>query len=355
VLTFSQGGQDIDAGRAATVLGRRVPERWMRELRRSGVLDRLARSGEVVRVELPGLAPRRAVAIRSAGTTLGVIWLAGDAFPEADAVLDGAALAAAVQLARRHACEDLDRRTRTGMLRMLLEGEGTPASLLGGLGLPGGGDLAVVAVRGTGDLERLADLLCAHLRSDRFAVAGGVLDDRVYAIAAPARERALRRAVGDWLTRAGAEVYAGLGEPVPAAGLPAARRAADRCLALAERPNELVAYDAVHGRALLAAVAALLDADGRVSPALRALGAYDADRGTDYIETLRAFLEVHGDCARTAARLGIHVNTMRYRMRRLSEIAGLDLDDPEARLAVALELHALGQRRAAPGVTSPIS
>ena len=31
------------------------------------------------------------------------------------------------------------------------------------------------------------------------------------------------------------------------------------------------------------------------------------------------------------------------------------LDDPEARLAVALELHALGQRRAAPGVTSPIS
>ena len=111
----------------------------------------------------------------------------------------------------------------------------------------------------------------------------------------------------------------------------------------------------MHGRALLADVATLLTAGGRSSPAVRALRAYDGERGTDYVATLRAFLDVHGDAGRTAAALGIHVNTLRYRLRRLAEIARLDLEDPEARLAVALELHALAQRRAAPGVTSPIS
>jgi DNA-binding PucR family transcriptional regulator len=152
--------------------------------------------------------------------------------------------------------------------------------------------------------------------------------------------------------RTSAPLHAGRGEPAGADELASARRAADRCIELSGAPGELVAYDAVHGRALLADVATLLDGE---SPAVRALRTYDEERGTGYIATLCAFLDVHGDAGRTAAALGIHVNTLRYRMRRLEEIAGLDLDDAEARLAVALELHALAQRRAAPGVTSPIS
>jgi PucR-like helix-turn-helix protein len=363
VLAFSAGGQEIDDARAATVLGRRVPDRWRRELRRTGALDRIVRSHDVVRVDLPGLAPRRAVAIRGAGATLGVIWLAGDAMPAADEALRQAARAAALQLTRDGAEENLDRRTRTGALRMLLAGEGAPAPLLDALGLPAAGELAVVAVRDDGaprgaaprdaasprDLCRHADLLAAHLRADHLAAAAGVVDGRVYALVALGDESSLRRAVADWLRRCGAELRAGLGVD---GDIAAARRAADRCIELSDRAGELVAYDDVHGRALLADVAALLDG---VSPALRALLDYDDERGTDYIATLRAFLDVHGDAGRTASALKIHVNTLRYRMRRLGEIAKLDLDDPEARLAVALELHALGQRRAAPGVTSPIS
>jgi len=353
VLAFSQGGQDVDPARAATVLGRRTPDRWLRDLRRSGALDRIVRARDVVTVELPGLAARRATAIRGAGATLGVIWLIGGD-PAADEALREAARAAAVRLTRERACEDLEHRVRAGLLRMLLAGEGAADPMLAALGLPADGEFAVVAVGPGHDLQRHADLLCAHLRADHLAAAAGVLDGRVYALVAltsATAEPTVRRAVTDWLRRTSAPLHAGLGEPAGADELASARRAADRCVELSGAPGELVAYDAVHGRALLADVATLLDGE---SPAVRALRTYDEERGTDYLATLRAFLDVHGDAGRTAAALGIHVNTLRYRMRRLEEIAALDLDDAEARLAVALELHAT-QRRAAPGVTSPIS
>lgn len=35
LLAYSAGGQDLDPARAATVLGRRAPERWRAELRRA--------------------------------------------------------------------------------------------------------------------------------------------------------------------------------------------------------------------------------------------------------------------------------------------------------------------------------
>jgi DNA-binding PucR family transcriptional regulator len=39
----------------------------------------------------------------------------------------------------------------------------------------------------------------------------------------------------------------------------------------------------------------------------------------------------------------VHPNTFRYRLRRLAEIAGLDLSDPEAVFAAWLHLRLLGR------------
>jgi DNA-binding PucR family transcriptional regulator len=38
----------------------------------------------------------------------------------------------------------------------------------------------------------------------------------------------------------------------------------------------------------------------------------------------------------------VHPNTLRYRMQRLSDVVDLDLHDPETRLALRLQLRALG-------------
>ncbi|HYH28808.1 MAG TPA: helix-turn-helix domain-containing protein [Pseudonocardia sp.] len=53
-----------------------------------------------------------------------------------------------------------------------------------------------------------------------------------------------------------------------------------------------------------------------------------------------AYLESFGDMVSAARRLHVHPNTLRYRLRRIRELTGLDLDDADTRLAAALQLRA---------------
>src|SRR6185312_5973252 len=55
-------------------------------------------------------------------------------------------------------------------------------------------------------------------------------------------------------------------------------------------------------------------------------------------ETLRAWLLHGGDRRATAAALQVHPQTVRYRMGRLRELFGDDLDDPGHRLKLLLAL-----------------
>jgi len=56
------------------------------------------------------------------------------------------------------------------------------------------------------------------------------------------------------------------------------------------------------------------------------------------IETLEAYFEQHGNLSQTAETLYIHRNTLSYRLERIAEISGLDLNHPETALAVQLAL-----------------
>jgi PucR C-terminal helix-turn-helix domain len=57
-------------------------------------------------------------------------------------------------------------------------------------------------------------------------------------------------------------------------------------------------------------------------------------------ETLRAWLDAHGDITATAATLHVHPQTVRYRLAGLREAFGGALDDPTARLELAVALRA---------------
>jgi DNA-binding PucR family transcriptional regulator len=72
---------------------------------------------------------------------------------------------------------------------------------------------------------------------------------------------------------------------------------------------------------------------------LRLLMERDARQNTHLVETLHAYLDAFGDVAVAAQRLGVHQNTLRYRIDRLREIPGLDLNDAEQRLALQLQLR----------------
>jgi PucR-like helix-turn-helix protein len=57
-------------------------------------------------------------------------------------------------------------------------------------------------------------------------------------------------------------------------------------------------------------------------------------------ETLRAWLDAHGDVSATAAALHVHPQTVRYRLAGLREALGDVLDDPERRLELTIALRA---------------
>jgi DNA-binding PucR family transcriptional regulator len=68
---------------------------------------------------------------------------------------------------------------------------------------------------------------------------------------------------------------------------------------------------------------------------------HDASKDSAYIETLRAYLAAFGDVTAAANSLNVHPNTFRYRLRRLVEISGIDLEDAEQRLVAELQLQFL--------------
>lgn len=71
---------------------------------------------------------------------------------------------------------------------------------------------------------------------------------------------------------------------------------------------------------------------------LRKLEDYDMRNHADLIKTLEAFFNCHGNLSQTAEQLIVHRNTLLYRMNRINQIAEIDLDRPETRLALHLAL-----------------
>ncbi|MEG0376009.1 MAG: helix-turn-helix domain-containing protein [Raoultibacter sp.] len=55
---------------------------------------------------------------------------------------------------------------------------------------------------------------------------------------------------------------------------------------------------------------------------------YDEIHGTAYFCTLRIYLDTGRNIAKTAELLSVHINTVNYRIKRLSELFVLDLSDP---------------------------
>ena len=74
---------------------------------------------------------------------------------------------------------------------------------------------------------------------------------------------------------------------------------------------------------------------------LTPLLAYDRDHGTELVSTLQVFLANSGSWSKAAEAMFIHVNSLRYRIRRIHELTGRDprsLED-QAALLLALQIR----------------
>ncbi len=81
-----------------------------------------------------------------------------------------------------------------------------------------------------------------------------------------------------------------------------------------------------------------------VAPHLYKLRDIDAERGTEYYQTLRTWLLKERSIPKTAEALIVHRTTLTYRLEKLREILPIDLDDPQLRLYLLLSCHLLDER-----------
>ena len=67
---------------------------------------------------------------------------------------------------------------------------------------------------------------------------------------------------------------------------------------------------------------------------------YANSRDTPLLETLDALSATRWVRRAAARQLGIHINSMSYRVERIQNLTGLQLDDPETRVAISIALRA---------------
>ncbi|HWT95553.1 MAG TPA: helix-turn-helix domain-containing protein, partial [Solirubrobacteraceae bacterium] len=81
-------------------------------------------------------------------------------------------------------------------------------------------------------------------------------------------------------------------------------------------------------------------AQATVEESLAALDDLGPERAATAVRTLQVFLDERGSFVRTAERLHLHRNAVAYRIARIVEQLGVDLDDPDVRLTLQLACRA---------------
>ncbi|MFI6503990.1 PucR family transcriptional regulator [Nonomuraea typhae] len=376
VLAYSDHQGETDPIRVEVILGRRTPELYWVFDEERGALRAIRES--VRPVFLPPLAlpdgrltrGRVAVAVRAGDEILGSIWAVVDKplTGEKDDLLLEASRLVALHMLQLRAGADGARRLRTDLVATALTGGPEARSALDRLRLaehalivvaltlnePAGRAYTAAAAHVT-KLQRLAVSFQVHLAGTWADTAVALLDDTVYALV-PARredtEVSLELSCRAFIGRGAESAIVGIGRAVRhASELELSRADADRALrVLGRRPAE-PAPASWAGRVARAcdveAEALILElrdlaASSKRGPfgAYARLLAYDDNRDSTFmVETLRAWLDAHGDVMAASAATHVHQNTFRYRLKRMSEIGEFSLDDPAARFALQLQLR----------------
>lgn len=362
VIAFSIRQEEADFARAETILGRQVPSSWLKELQRRGVFQSLLKERGPVYVEAlaPEVKPRVAIAIRAGDEVLGSIWAAVDGrlSEERERALIDAANFVSLHMLRHRLAADAQSGLIAELVGTVLKGGALAADAAHRLGLRGAARVvAIGAGERDSELEfnvpRIRDLVSLHLSPPQRRAPSAAFGGVVYAIVpvaaygdgAPSAlkegaERVLERA----RTLLRVDLVAAIGsEAADAAAIPASRETADQVLrVLRSDRSELRVADLgdVRATALVLRFADAIAGDPALdSGPVAKLREHDEAKHTAFVATLRAYLDAFGDVEATARLLGVHPNTVRYRLKQLQSVSGIDLTDSAQRLVLLLELQ----------------
>jgi sugar diacid utilization regulator len=251
--------------------------------------------------------------------------------------------------------------TSAHRLTDLLAGRVSPAAL--GLGRDAGRPCAVAMIRpGAFDAgpaeqaDRLAELAAivtvqaaAFRRHALVEVSGGRLLVLLPALnppgspESPEAEAMLEQAVAAIRQLLDPAARATLGPVVPSPGQAAASARGAELVTSLESNEPVLSFSRARNRLLLQAVWNFLDQQtGLLDQQTELLDNRVAElisRDPDSARTLLRYLDTGSDVGRVAAELAVHPTTVRYRLRRTSAALGMNLANPDDRLAIQLQLR----------------
>jgi hypothetical protein len=322
-LAYSSQFGELDSVRTASILGRAAPDSARAALFGHGIKTAL----QPVRIPAHpdiGMEARACLPILRGNRRLGYLWLIEDrALDEAELRLARAAATEAAALLESEADSQLDRRRREQeLLVALLAGDASAASTLEADNyLP---LRPLIVSVGVGGPEDAVDRLRARAPA-KHALCGEVDGRVVWISGAPLAETLDHIGQGHAIEEL---------SDAPASyehALAALRAAADQ-------GAEVARWDDLRAYRLLTALppTAFEDLPERLRQLLD--GSHE-----QLVLTLETYLDHAGDVKRTAAELWLHRTSLYYRLRRIEEVAGVDLSRGEDRLLchVALRLAKL--------------
>jgi len=315
----------------------------------------------ILEQELQGGLVRLVTPITVSGVARGYLSLVGisQSFDELDRlVAEQGSLVCAIEMARVKAVREAEKRLKGDLLTALLQENITPRDAIlwvqsMGMDL----DLAHTALRFAWDapnppsMRRLETLVNGEVSRRGTKILVEVLGSEIACICQvsrtpgrPDEALALANAVVEVASQEFPQVTMRCGIGRPALEVPMWRdsfRQAGQALEMARRLNlaKPSYFPVLSVYRLLFQLENHPDLHTFKEEILGPLLAYEG--GGDLVKTLEVFFEHNGNLSQAAEALYIHRNTLIYRMERIAEITGLDLDNTETRLAVqlALRLH----------------
>jgi sugar diacid utilization regulator len=267
--------------------------------------------------------------------------------------LEHGATVLAMELARLRGIADAELRLRRDLVHDLLAGTDDESALTRAEALEY--DLRrphrVVIVEGKGRARAHDALLSAVRRAMRQARQDGLFENwsgNVAVVTAGQTDwEQLRRAI---MSDLGSQVCVGVGgSAARPSELTRSLREAGLALRLQKTllPGDSACeYPKLGIFRMLAAIPDLTDVDSFVRDWLGSLLDYDARRKAELVHTLTQYLEHGGNYDATAAQLSVHKSTLKYRLQRIRELTGLELNDPDVHFNLQLATRAWGTLQA---------
>jgi sugar diacid utilization regulator len=274
--------------------------------------------------------------------------------------LEHGATVLSMELARLRSIADTELRLSRDLIHDLLAGTDDESALARAEAL--NYDLRrphrVVVVEGKGRSRAHDALLSAVRRALRLARQTGLFEtwsgDVAIVTAGLADWEKLRRSI---MTDLGGPCHIGVGGPCARPSeLPRSLREAYLALRLQKTllPGSAACeYPKLGIFRMLAAIPDLADVDKFIREWLGSLLDYDDRKGAELVHTLTQYLEHGGNYDATAAELSVHKSTLKYRLQRIRELTGLELNDPDVHFNLQLATRAWGTLQALPGRASP--